>query len=157
MSTTLRAAVLGTGFIGTVHAHAVLAAGARLVAVAASTPGRAADAARRLGAERAGDAEEVAAADDVDVVHVATPDALHAPLARRALAAGKAVVCEKPLATTLDDARTLLAERPDLTVLVISGYAESEGTAPDLPRLTKPFRSEELAANLASLKPMTLA
>lgn len=110
MSAALRAAVVGTGFIGTVHAHAVLATGARLVAVAASNPDRAGDAARRLGAERAGDAEEVVAADDVDVVHVCTPDALHVPLARRALAAGKAVVCEKPLATTLDDARSLLAD-----------------------------------------------
>lgn len=110
MTTSIRAAVVGTGFIGTVHAHAVLATGARLAAVAASTRERAAVAARRLGAERAGEAEEVVVADDVDVVHICTPDALHVPLARRALAAGKAVVCEKPLATRLSDARALLAE-----------------------------------------------
>ncbi|MEJ2871890.1 Gfo/Idh/MocA family oxidoreductase [Actinomycetospora sp. OC33-EN08] len=118
MSGALRVAVLGVGFIGTVHAHAVLASGAHLVAVAASDPGRGADAARRLGADRAGDAEEIVVADDVDVVHVCTPDALHVPLARRALAAGKAVVCEKPLATTLDDARALLDEAGDAVTAV---------------------------------------
>ena len=37
MTSSIRAAVVGTGFVGTVHAHAVLATGARLVAVAAST------------------------------------------------------------------------------------------------------------------------
>lgn len=115
---TVRAAVVGTGFIGSVHAHAVLASGARLVAVAASTPDRATDAARRLSAERAGAADEVAVADDVDVVHICTPDDLHVPLARRALAAGKAVVCEKPLATTLDDARALLDDAGDAVTAV---------------------------------------
>ena len=114
----LSAAVVGTGFIGTVHAHAVLATGARLAAVAASTPDRGADAARRLGADRSGRAEEVVVADDVDVVHICTPDALHVPLARRALAAGKAVVCEKPLAPTPEDARTLLAEAADAVTAV---------------------------------------
>jgi hypothetical protein len=36
-------------------------------------------------------------------------------------------------------------------VLIVSGYAESEGLAPDLPRLTKPFRKDELAASLAGV------
>ena len=43
----------------------------------------------------------------MDVVHVCTPNSLHVPLARRALAAGKPVACEKPLATTLADALDL--------------------------------------------------
>jgi CheY-like chemotaxis protein len=46
-------------------------------------------------------------------------------------------------------ARALQAELPGMQVLIVSGYAESEGIAPDLPRLTKPFRSNELAAGLA--------
>jgi PAS domain S-box-containing protein len=48
-------------------------------------------------------------------------------------------------------ARRLLQQRAGLPVLVISGYAESEGVAPDLPRLTKPFRAEELAESLAAV------
>jgi PAS domain S-box-containing protein len=48
-------------------------------------------------------------------------------------------------------AKRLKAERPAIKVLVVSGYAEGVGITPDLPRLTKPFRSSELAASLASL------
>ncbi len=36
-------------------------------------------------------------------------------------------------------------------VVLVSGYAEREGIDPDLPRLTKPFRKDELAAGLAQL------
>ena len=48
-------------------------------------------------------------------------------------------------------ARHIRAQRPDMPVLIVSGYAEAEGIAPDLPRLTKPFRTGELAARLAGL------
>ncbi len=50
-----------------------------------------------------------------------------------------------------DLARAVHAERPGTPVLVVSGYAESEGIAPDLPRLSKPFRTDELAGSLAQL------
>lgn len=42
---------------------------------------------------------------------------------------------------------------PHLNVLLVSGYAEAEGVDPDLPRLTKPFRSTELAASLSAFFP----
>lgn len=107
----LRAGVIGAGFIGTVHANAVRAAGGLVTKVAASTPERSAAAADRLGAlGAAATAEELIDSDDVEVVHICTPNSLHVPLAQRALAAGKPVVCEKPLATTLSDARSLAAE-----------------------------------------------
>jgi CheY-like chemotaxis protein/two-component sensor histidine kinase len=48
-------------------------------------------------------------------------------------------------------AHTIRADRPNLPVLIVSGYAEAEGLDPDLPRLTKPFRNAELASSLASL------
>lgn len=51
----------------------------------------------------------------------------------------------------VDLARTLRARLPDLPTLIVSGYAEAEGIAPDLPRLTKPFRSAELAAGIDAL------
>jgi predicted dehydrogenase len=104
----LRVAIAGTGFIGEVHARAVRRAGARLVGVAASTPERGRTAARLLDAEAAfAHAEAMATSPDVDVVHICTPNHLHAGLAEATLAAGKHVVCEKPLATDASAARRL--------------------------------------------------
>jgi CheY-like chemotaxis protein len=56
-----------------------------------------------------------------------------------------------PGMTGSDFARAARALRPSVPILIISGYAESEGIEPDLPRLTKPFRRDELVASLASL------
>jgi PAS domain S-box-containing protein len=50
-----------------------------------------------------------------------------------------------------DLARAIRSTRPTVPVLLVSGYAEREGIDPDLPRLTKPFRKDELAAGLAQL------
>jgi len=95
----VRVAIAGTGFIGAVHARSARLAGARLIGVAASSPESSARAATVLGAERAfATAEELVEAPDVDVVHICTPNHLHRPLAEAALAAGKHVICEKPLA-----------------------------------------------------------
>ncbi|MGH2953846.1 MAG: Gfo/Idh/MocA family protein [Solirubrobacterales bacterium] len=91
--------IVGAGFIGRVHARSARLAGGRIVGVAASTPERADAVGRELGAERGfASAEELVASADVDVVHVCTPNHLHLPLALAALAAGKHLVCEKPLA-----------------------------------------------------------
>jgi predicted dehydrogenase len=99
----LRAGVVGTGFIGTVHARSAVLAGGRVTGVAASSPESARAAAERLHAERAFDsAEALVHSPEVDVVHICTPNNLHVPLAHAALEAGKDVICEKPLA--LDDA-----------------------------------------------------
>jgi PAS domain S-box-containing protein len=50
-----------------------------------------------------------------------------------------------------DLARAVRTANPGLPILLVSGYAENEGIAADLPRLTKPFRKDELAASLAEL------
>ncbi|WP_216844030.1 Gfo/Idh/MocA family protein [Phytoactinopolyspora alkaliphila] len=92
------AAIIGTGFMGRVHARAVEVAGGRVVGVVGSTAERAETARPSLRADRAfGSLEELIAAVDVDVVHVCTPNHLHAEITFAALAAGKHVVCEKPL------------------------------------------------------------
>ena len=99
MHDVLRAGIIGTGFIGAVHARSALLAGARVTGVAASSPESARAAASRLRAERAFDsAEALVDSPDVDVVHVCTPNHLHVPLALAALQGGKHVICEKPLA-----------------------------------------------------------
>jgi predicted dehydrogenase len=101
-------AIIGTGMIGAVHRRAALLAGAEIRGVAASSPQRARDVAQAWNVPRAyRDIEEVIADPQVQVVHVCTPNHLHRPMAQAALEAGKHVVCEKPLATTLEDARAL--------------------------------------------------
>jgi PAS domain S-box-containing protein len=57
-----------------------------------------------------------------------------------------------PGMTGAEFARTVKTQRPELPVLIISGYAEVEDLAPDLPRLIKPFRQSELSASLAALR-----
>lgn len=110
MSTRLRVGLVGTGFIGSVHARSIHAAGADLVGVAASDPQRSQEAAHRLGARRAfASALDLVTDDGVDVVHITTPNDLHHPLALAALEAGKHVVCEKPLALSAADAAELRA------------------------------------------------
>ena len=55
------------------------------------------------------DYHDLIALEDVDVVHVLTPNACHAPIASAALEAGKHVMCEKPMATTGEAARAMCA------------------------------------------------
>jgi len=117
MSKPLRTAVVGTGFIGRVHVRCARLAGAEVVGVAASTPERSAEAAQSMQVPR-GYASGLEAARDkeVDVIHICTPNAFHMEVAQAALEAGKHVICEKPLATSLQDATTLteLAKRKGL-------------------------------------------
>ena len=58
-----------------------------------------------------------------------------------------------PGMTGVDLAYSIRERQPHIPVLVISGFADIEGIAPDLPRLTKPFRQSELAASVARLRP----
>jgi len=104
----LRVGIIGGGFMGTVHARSVRRIGARVTRVASSTPESSERAARLLGADQvSATADDLIASADVDVVHVCTPNATHVPLARAALAAGKHVVCEKPLGVDSDEASGL--------------------------------------------------
>lgn len=101
----LGVAFIGGGFMADVHSRAARAAGARIVGVTSSSPARSAAAADRIGADVAFDDVDALLADPaIDVVHVVTPNATHHDLTARVLDAGKHVVCEKPLATTVADA-----------------------------------------------------
>src|SRR5690606_25090927 len=107
---TLGVAIVGTGMIGAVHRRASILAGATVRGVAASPHERAQAVAQARGAARGdGGIEGVHGDPQEQVVHVCTPNHLHRAMAQAALEAGKHVVCEKPLATTLEDARALAA------------------------------------------------
>jgi len=114
---TFRAGIVGPGGIGRVHADALRRLGIPISALAASTRQRAVTAASELGvAVACADADELARRDDVDVVHVCTPNAMHPAQVQAAIDAGKHVVCEKPLATTSAVAQTLLEAAHDAGV-----------------------------------------
>jgi len=127
--TELRSAVLGAGMIGAVHARAINAAGGRVSLVVDREAGNAREAARLARAERWSTSLEDAVGPDIDIVHICLPNHLHAPVARAAIAAGKHVVCEKPLATDVDDAGELAraARTQGVVTAVPFGYRFSPG------------------------------
>jgi predicted dehydrogenase len=103
--TELRAGVVGTGFIGVVHAEALRRLDVDVAGVVGSTRERAE--AKRIAP--AYDSYEALLEDEgVDVVHLTTPNHLHYPQVKQALEAGKHVVCEKPLALTAEQSGELL-------------------------------------------------
>ncbi|HEY9482141.1 MAG TPA: Gfo/Idh/MocA family oxidoreductase, partial [Micromonosporaceae bacterium] len=106
----LGVAIVGGGFMARVHSRAARAAGAKLVGVVSSTAEHSAQAAADLGAVRSyASLDELLADAAVDVVHVCTPNVLHVPQALAAIRAGRHVVCEKPLSTSVTGAETLVA------------------------------------------------
>lgn len=106
--TDVTAAFVGSGFMTSVHARAARASGARLLGVASRTVRGAETARDAMGVELAyGSVSEMLADERVEVVHVCTPNLTHAGIAMAALQAGKAVICEKPLATSVLDAGRL--------------------------------------------------
>ena len=107
-SSRLRVVILGAGMIGDVHRRAVLLAGGELVGVMASTPERSIDMAAAWDTEPVLDLAHLEQLRP-DVVHVCTPNSLHAAHVHAAVAAGAHIICEKPLAVGADEA-TRLAE-----------------------------------------------
>jgi myo-inositol 2-dehydrogenase/D-chiro-inositol 1-dehydrogenase len=103
---TLRIGIIGTGNIGTYHAHRIAGeiAGAEVSAVFDVATERARAVADEVGARALPDAEAVIGADEVDAVVLASPGDLHAGQVLGCLEAGKPVLCEKPLATSAEDA-----------------------------------------------------
>jgi predicted dehydrogenase len=95
----VNAAVIGAGFIGPVHVEALKRLGVHVTGILGITRDESRRAAAALGLPRAYETfEELLADEQVQAVHVATPNRLHFEMARAALNAGKHVLCEKPLA-----------------------------------------------------------
>jgi predicted dehydrogenase len=108
--TNAAAALVGTGFIGPVHVEALRRLGRRVAGVLASSPEKSRRAAQALGLDRAyAGYAELLADPDVGVVHITSPNRHHFEQCRRALEAGKHVVCEKPLAMSPRESAELVA------------------------------------------------
>lgn len=115
MKRTVQVGVIGTGFIGPAHVEAARRTFlAEVVAIADVNE----EIARRKAQDLAvrsffGDWRSLIHSDDVEVVHICTPNNLHYAMAKEALLAGKHVICEKPLAMNRREAEELveLAEK----------------------------------------------
>lgn len=111
----IKTAITGTGFMGTVHAEALKRLrGVELVGIQGSTAEKSRAAAERLELTKAYETwEDLVADDEIDAVHITTPNRLHFPQTVAALKAGKHVMCEKPLAMTTEESSELvrLAEK----------------------------------------------
>ena len=118
MGQDIGVAVIGAGMAGRAHAHGYRSAGTvfaadlppvRLVSVADINEELAADTARRYGFERSDASwQAIVKADDIDVVSVVVANHLHREIVEELAAAGKHVLCEKPLAPTSADAQAML-------------------------------------------------
>lgn len=125
MASTVRAGIIGVGSIAEyVHVPGIQCSpGVSLVAIADADP----DLLNRRKAEwnvdRAyTDPMQLIQDEDVDAVIICTPNFLHAPLAIAAARAGKHVLCEKPLALNLDEARAMLQAAADAGVVHMTAF-----------------------------------
>ena len=103
-------AIVGTGFIGPVHIEALRRLGRPIVGVLGSSAAKSDEAAKSLGIERGyASYKELLADAKVRAVHLTSPNHLHYEQCRQALAAGKHVICEKPLALNVRESSELVA------------------------------------------------
>jgi len=103
------AAVIGSGFIGTVHIEALRRIGVQVRGLLGSSPERGSQRAERLGLDRAyASLDELLEDERVRAVHVTSPNHLHYDQVRQIIAAGRHVICEKPLAMTSGESADLV-------------------------------------------------
>jgi predicted dehydrogenase len=138
---TLNVGLIGGGFMGKAHSLAYAAmpmffwpAPAMPVrkVLAEATDDIATDAAARFGFEKStSDWRRVVEDPEIDVIDIATPNNLHAEIAIAAAAAGKHILCEKPLARTGDEARTMYeaVKDTDLVHMVAFNYRRTPAVA----------------------------
>jgi predicted dehydrogenase len=106
----ISAAILGTGFIGPVHVEALRRLGIRVAGILGSSPEKSQAAAKSLGLPRGyASLSELLADPSVDVVHITSPNRYHRDHVLACFAAGKHVICEKPLAMSARETSELVA------------------------------------------------
>lgn len=121
---TLRAGIIGTGFIGPVHIEALKRLGIQVTAICGSTKNARATADHWGIPEVYGDYDYQAMyrSLNVDVVHITSPNKVHVEQSLAALAAGKHVVCEKPLGMTAEETARIVAavKKKDAPVFAVN-------------------------------------
>jgi predicted dehydrogenase len=129
MADTLGAVVVGTGFGVLTHLRALRAAGFEVTALVGRDPAKTAERAALVGVPHAcASLAEALALDGTEVVAVATPPHTHGPLVLEAVAAGRHVLCEKPFARDVGEARQMLAAAEAAGVVHLLGTEWRFGT-----------------------------
>lgn len=106
----IKVAVVGTGFIGPAHIEALRRLpNIEVTALCEANIELATEKAKQLGIERPCVFDEMLKMEDITAVHVCTPNFLHYSQSKAALLAGKHVICEKPLATKIEEAEELVS------------------------------------------------
>ena len=106
----VNAAIAGSGFIGPVHVDALKRLGINILGVLEATPDLGQSAAHRMGLSKVYEnLEDLLKDDEVQVIHITTPNRLHFEMASAVLKAGKHVMCEKPLAMNSVESNQLVA------------------------------------------------
>jgi predicted dehydrogenase len=114
----INAGVVGIGFIGVAHVEALRRIGVNVAGVVGSSPERARAKADAADLPEVHDSLELLLArPDIDVIHVASPNAVHYEQVLACLDAGKHVICEKPLAVTSDQSATLVKRAEEAGVV----------------------------------------
>ena len=106
----LKVGVIGKGFIGPAHIEALMRLGTiGVVALAGTDEVESKVKAEQLGIKKSyGDYKKLIENKELEVIHICSPNNLHYPMVKEALAAGKHVVCEKPLAISVEEGKALL-------------------------------------------------
>jgi predicted dehydrogenase len=104
----MNTAIIGCGLIANMHAQAILSLGHQISIAVDHNHTKAEAFAKQYGIEKSSDAFNSCLSDNIDVVHICTPPALHHEMVKTALLAGKHVICEKPLVLENDQAQELI-------------------------------------------------
>ncbi len=119
----MRFGLIGAGLIGRLRAQAIAKIpGARLTAVTDVNEAGARELATKHGARAVPTLDQLVAADDIDAVIVCTPPQFHEQAVLAALAAGKHVLCEKPLANSLEAARRMVQAAARHQKILTTGF-----------------------------------
>ena len=115
----MKAAVIGTGFMGAVHGQAIQTNGIELAGFLGSSLQKSQSIASTFRGAKGFETLEDLLASNPDVLHVCTPNITHLELAKAAIDKGISVVVEKPLATNLEDATALLELASSVNVTAV--------------------------------------
>jgi predicted dehydrogenase len=116
--------IFGTGFMGRVHTEALRRLGnVEVVAVAGSSRQRAQRFADEVYIARAtGDYHDILSDPEVDAVHICSPNSLHFEQSMASMVAGKHILCEKPLAASVEEGKEMLAVAREQNLVHCTSY-----------------------------------